>query len=100
MAELTDELDNGAIVKIIISMAHTFCIAVVADGVETESRCLLLMQNMCNEIAGPLFSTPVIAAALAALLEGAAILPTPFFWHRNRSVLYCWSMKKPIFSRQ
>jgi diguanylate cyclase (GGDEF)-like protein/PAS domain S-box-containing protein len=59
--DLAGNPDDAAVVKAIISMAHTMGIAVVAEGVETEAQCHFLRDNMCDEIQGHLFSAPVSA---------------------------------------
>ena len=72
---VVDQVDDAAIVKAIISMAHTLGLTVVAEGVETEAQCRFMRDNMCNEIQGFLFSRPVSAAALSLLLRDGATLP-------------------------
>ncbi|WP_342616787.1 EAL domain-containing protein [Rhodoferax sp. GW822-FHT02A01] len=53
--------NNAAIVKAIISMAHSLGMRVIAEGVETEAQCEFLRLNMCDEIQGYLFSKPLDA---------------------------------------
>lgn len=72
---VVDRPADAAIVKTIISMAHTLGLTVVAEGVETEAQCVFLRDNMCDEIQGYLFSKPLAAAALNALLREGATLP-------------------------
>jgi EAL domain-containing protein (putative c-di-GMP-specific phosphodiesterase class I)/FixJ family two-component response regulator len=60
--------DDAAIVKTIISMAHSLGIRVIAEGVETEAQCNFLRLNMCDEIQGYFFSRPVDAARIGELL--------------------------------
>ena len=72
---VVDHANDAAIVKTIISMAHTLGLIVVAEGVETEAQCEFLRHNMCDEIQGFLFSTPLPAAALNALLRDGVTLP-------------------------
>ncbi|MFT5591247.1 MAG: PAS domain S-box-containing protein [Bradyrhizobium sp.] len=73
--ELVDNPDDAAIIKAIISMAHTLGLAVLAEGVETEEQCRFLSHNMCDEIQGFLFSRPVAASALIELLQAGTALP-------------------------
>lgn len=60
--------DDTAIVKAIISMAHSLGIRVIAEGVETEAQCNFLRLNMCDEIQGYFFSRPVDTERFADLL--------------------------------
>lgn len=60
--------DDTAIVKAIISMAHSLGIRVIAEGVETEAQCNFLRLNMCDEIQGYFFSRPVDTEHFADLL--------------------------------
>src|SRR3546814_1793871 len=50
-------------------MAHSLGIRVIAEGVETEAQCRLLSRNLCDEIQGFLFSKPLPASKLGALLR-------------------------------
>ncbi|MBC7860245.1 MAG: EAL domain-containing protein [Burkholderiaceae bacterium] len=67
--------DDAAIVKAIISMAHSLGIRVIAEGVETEVQCDFLRLNMCDEVQGFLFSKGLDQRALTALLEEGRRLP-------------------------
>lgn len=60
--------DDTAIVKAIISMAHSLGLRVIAEGVETEAQCNFLRLNMCDEIQGYFFSRPIEAARIEGLL--------------------------------
>ncbi|EGF30851.1 Complex sensory protein with histidine kinase domain [Oxalobacteraceae bacterium IMCC9480] len=73
--ELVDNPDDAAIIKAIISMAHTLGLRVLAEGVETEQQCRFLSHNLCDEIQGFLFSTPVTADAFVKLLQAGTTLP-------------------------
>ena len=73
--EVIEDADDAAIVKAIISMAHTLGIVVVAEGVETEAQCTFLRECMCNEIQGFLFSKPLPVAEFNAFLATAPSLP-------------------------
>ena len=67
--------DGAAIIKAIISMAHSLGIRVIAEGIETAAQCDLLRNNMCDEIQGYFFSKPVTAGELRELLEQNKRLP-------------------------
>jgi diguanylate cyclase (GGDEF)-like protein/PAS domain S-box-containing protein len=57
---LTSTSDAG-IIKMIIALAVSMNLNVVAEGVETEQQCKLLVDLGCNLYQGYLFSHPVIA---------------------------------------
>ncbi|HSY27194.1 MAG TPA: EAL domain-containing protein, partial [Burkholderiaceae bacterium] len=67
--------DDAAISKAIISMAHSFGIRVVAEGVETEAQCSFLSQNMCDEIQGFLFSSALDTNEVGDILRQGRCLP-------------------------
>ena len=55
---IEDEQD-AAIIKSIISMAHSLKLSVVAEGVETEEQLKFLVENNCDYIQGYLLSKPL-----------------------------------------
>ncbi|HET7867094.1 MAG TPA: EAL domain-containing protein, partial [Burkholderiaceae bacterium] len=67
----TDE-DDKAIVMAVIELGHRLNLKVLAEGVETEEQLALLRQCRCDEMQGYLFSRPVPAAEVAALLARQA----------------------------
>lgn len=71
MHDITTDLDDAAIAKSIISMAHDMQLRVIAEGVETESQKSFLQQRHCDEMQGYLFSRPVAAAEFERLLREA-----------------------------
>ncbi|MDB5758165.1 MAG: hypothetical protein JWM30_1454 [Burkholderia sp.] len=73
--DISQNTNDAAISKAIISMAHTLGIRVIAEGVETEAQCEFLSQNMCDEIQGYLFSAPLPASELDVLLQENRQLP-------------------------
>jgi diguanylate cyclase (GGDEF)-like protein len=60
--------DELALCAAIILMAHKLGLKVVAEGVETQEQCNLLMEAGCDFGQGYLFSRPVRAEAFEALL--------------------------------
>jgi EAL domain-containing protein (putative c-di-GMP-specific phosphodiesterase class I) len=66
---LPDDLENGAIVRAILAMADSLGIAVVAEGVETLAQANALKSMACTSLQGFLFSKPVAAKDIPALLD-------------------------------
>lgn len=67
--DLASDADAAAVVSAIIAMAHTLKLKVVAEGVETTAQHAVLAAHGCDEFQGYLFSRPIDAQALTALLE-------------------------------
>ena len=65
---MTGGPEGLAIVSSIIALAHALRLKVVAEGVETEEQARLLHLLRCDEAQGYLFSRPVPAADIVALL--------------------------------
>jgi diguanylate cyclase (GGDEF)-like protein len=67
--DITTNPDDAAIAEIIIAMAQTLKLSVIAEGVETRAQMELLSFNNCIEMQGYLFSRPVPAEQFASLLR-------------------------------
>lgn len=61
--------DDAAIVKTIISMAHSLRMSVLAEGVETEHQMDFLFENECDEVQGFLLSRPLSADDFTRFLK-------------------------------
>lgn len=68
VATMGNGVDNGTIVKSIISLAHTLGKRVVAEGVETESQKRQLTDLGCEFVQGYYFARPLPAHKAEALL--------------------------------
>ena len=64
--------EDKAIVEAVIRLGHGLNLAVTAEGVETAEQATLLKAWNCDEVQGYLFSRPVPADELTALLEAQA----------------------------
>lgn len=60
---------SSELVAAIIAMAHILHLRVVAEGIETEEQLGILAEQDCDVIQGFLFSTPVPANQIPALLR-------------------------------
>lgn len=67
--ELGESADDAAIVRAIITMAHELGIQVVAEGVEQAAQLMRLRELGCDLVQGYLFSRPVPAIDMEALLR-------------------------------
>ena len=54
--------------KAIIEMAHSLCLEVIAEGVETEAEKDFLWRYKCDTMQGYLFSPPLPARDFEQLL--------------------------------
>lgn len=69
---ITTNTVNASIATAIIAMAHKLGKTVIAEGVETQGQMLYLRRHECDEMQGYLFSRPVDATAIGAMLRRAA----------------------------
>ncbi|MEC5163671.1 MULTISPECIES: EAL domain-containing protein [unclassified Janthinobacterium] len=75
ISDIVTNIDDAALSKTIISMAHNLGIKVVAEGVETEAQCDFLRRNMCDLIQGYFFAAPMAPHDISALLREGRCLP-------------------------
>jgi diguanylate cyclase (GGDEF)-like protein/PAS domain S-box-containing protein len=66
---MTQDPDSLAIVKSVISLAHSLRLRVVAEGVETEEQATLLRGLRCDQAQGYLFGRPVPVEKVADVLK-------------------------------
>jgi EAL domain-containing protein (putative c-di-GMP-specific phosphodiesterase class I) len=66
---MTENPHDTSIVGTIISLAQALRLKVVAEGVETEQQAQLLRLLRCDQAQGFLFSRPVPAEEIEALLK-------------------------------
>jgi EAL domain-containing protein (putative c-di-GMP-specific phosphodiesterase class I) len=70
IANLLDNADDSAIVRGMISMAHSMRMEVVAEGVETQKQLDFLKALNCDQIQGFFYNAALPAEAFATLLDG------------------------------
>ncbi|MBQ5948406.1 EAL domain-containing protein [Massilia sp. ST3] len=68
VSDLAESQDDQAIAMAVISLGHKLNLRVIAEGVETEQQRDFLRANDCDEMQGYLFSRPVPAHEIAAML--------------------------------
>ncbi len=74
---ITNSIDDAAIVRSLIAMAHNLGLRVVAEGVETEAQAAFLLKESCEEAQGYLYAKPLPAAEFEVYLRGHHLaLPT------------------------
>ena len=66
--DVTEDPDDAAIVEMIINMARTLKLKVVAEGVETDSQADFLRQTNCDLMQGFLFCRPVPVPEIDAII--------------------------------
>lgn len=75
--QMTNNSDDAAIVSAVISMGKSLKQRVIAGGVETPEQYAILLAQHCDEGQGYYFGRPVVAEALATLLQTGASLIRP-----------------------
>jgi diguanylate cyclase (GGDEF)-like protein/PAS domain S-box-containing protein len=72
--EITSNSENTVISEMIISMAHSLNLKVVAEGVENEKQLEFLRSQNCDEMQGYFFSRPLSQERLTQMLATESIL--------------------------
>ncbi|MBF0622124.1 MAG: EAL domain-containing protein [Magnetococcales bacterium] len=67
--DLPEDGDDAAIVRAIISMAHSLGLDTVAEGVETQEQGQFLSEHHCQNMQGYLFSRPLSFSDIKIFLE-------------------------------
>ncbi|HVY52635.1 MAG TPA: EAL domain-containing protein [Devosia sp.] len=68
MSDLEGRGDSLAIIKAVIGLGHSLGMSTTAEGVETEEQLRAVREQGCNEVQGFLFSPPLEAGQVVALL--------------------------------
>ena len=67
--DIPDNAEASAIVKMVLSLARSLNLKTVAEGVETKKQLAFLRNEGCDEMQGYLFSKPLPAPEMEALLN-------------------------------
>ena len=67
--QMTARREDASIVGAIISLAHSLCLKVIAEGVETREQLQLLAKLGCDQYQGFYFSPALLPAKLEELLR-------------------------------
>jgi EAL domain-containing protein (putative c-di-GMP-specific phosphodiesterase class I) len=67
--------NDAEIVKMVIALAQTLKLELIAEGVETSAQAAFLQTNGCHMVQGYLYARPQPAAEVEVLLRKGAILP-------------------------
>jgi EAL domain-containing protein (putative c-di-GMP-specific phosphodiesterase class I) len=70
VAGLGEDIEDTAIVGMVIDLAHTLGMEVVAEGVETEAQAELLREMGCDMAQGYYFSKPMPPEEVPGFLAG------------------------------
>jgi PAS domain S-box-containing protein len=79
VSRIESDKETGEIVRIIVMLAHSLGLEVVAEGVETQEQIDMLGRIGCERAQGYLFSKPVDPETMSKLLAAnrAVAIPTP-----------------------
>ncbi|MBE9486715.1 MAG: EAL domain-containing protein [Desulfuromonadales bacterium] len=66
--DITSDVNDAAIAKIVVALARSLGVGVVAEGIETAEQLQMLLEMNCFEGQGYLFSKPAPAEKIVALL--------------------------------
>lgn len=73
VASITEDKSSWKLVDVLISLAHSFNLNVVAEGVETIAQKQALAELGCNHMQGYLFSKPISEDKLLKLFKDLSI---------------------------
>jgi predicted signal transduction protein with EAL and GGDEF domain len=60
--------ESTAIIRAVVGLGHSLGMSTTAEGIETEAQLDAVREQGCNEVQGFLFSPPLPASGIAALL--------------------------------
>ena len=72
IVSMVDDPDTMTLVSMIISLAHSLRLKVVAEGVESEDQARILRLVRCDEMQGNLIGAAIPESEFAATLRSVA----------------------------
>jgi diguanylate cyclase (GGDEF)-like protein/PAS domain S-box-containing protein len=85
VGKITDDAEDAAIVRSLISMAHNLGLEVIAEGVETAAQAAFLLKEQCEDAQGYLYAKPLAAEAFEAFLRTHRLESEPLVAERRFS---------------
>ena len=76
---VTTDANDATIARVIINLARSLKLKVVAEGVETEEQLNFLRAEACDEIQGYYFSRPVLVDEITRMMREGRRLIVPSF---------------------
>jgi len=77
VCDAASNIEDGAICKAIITLAKSLDLRIIAEGVETQEQLAFLKQHDCDSYQGYLFSHPLPAESIPAVLKPSDGKPPP-----------------------
>jgi EAL domain-containing protein (putative c-di-GMP-specific phosphodiesterase class I) len=71
VTHITDDGEDAAIVRSLMTMAHNLGLGVIAEGVETVEQAAFLANEKCEEAQGFLYAKPLPAEEFEAYLKAS-----------------------------
>jgi predicted signal transduction protein with EAL and GGDEF domain len=84
--DLDTSANDAAIVRAIVSLAHSLKLQVIAEGVETDLQLAAVRNLGCDQYQGYLCSPPVTADELAKMLHTRMVIDTVTFMVPQKAV--------------
>jgi EAL domain-containing protein (putative c-di-GMP-specific phosphodiesterase class I) len=67
--DLVNNKESMSIIRAVTGLGHSLSMKTTAEGVETQEQLVKLREEGCTEVQGYLFSRPMPASELPALIE-------------------------------